>query len=580
MQIQTCKDLPDWDWKSGQFKEDSTTFIKFNRNYFDCGIYYFDGTFNVVKFPKGMSVYHGSAVLADKVAEFPVGISYYKPYDISSSNNIALKVETNSKSFLSAIAMTDESIEEVISQSFPISAGWYADPSTGKIYSGISGNDAISNKRAEYCGQKCINSYKLKKDIIMLILDDDYNIAKLFSTDWMPAKEKGRLADMFQIKQINPVRTNEDNPFTRLRYQTEQRKPDGSVTYVPKQRKSSREWDLPFADWICENVIKKQNYSGYAATSQHTEQHSGQFHLEFIFCNAFSWLYRDLNNILDWQHNPKKYPNNTVKIFIEQLGLYQSTNVNFHAGDLLEHSIWTLLFAEKIMKHLDITHPPIQFDNLSKLTAFSAFIHDIGKMYPEHATRNIKTGHFIYFSMPSHPTDGADYINGPLQLPIYDNDLNKTGVMNIDNLFEEFGIDRKYKEIVGPVVQVHWDLGNYLIELKNGGDKNTLAEHYLNKLLGIYNIDRDHFLNFLYIALIVSMADINGSQPYGYDRISEATVKPNNFELNKASHYFPFVTNMPKQYRGGNVAIVSNIDSAGREFANFIMQKAIQEYRM
>ena len=75
--ITPCGALNDkWDWKNGESYTDTNIEggrTQIIRNYFDCGTYFFDGNFNVVKFPKGMTIYHGSFPLANAVVGFPVG---------------------------------------------------------------------------------------------------------------------------------------------------------------------------------------------------------------------------------------------------------------------------------------------------------------------------------------------------------------------------------------------------------------------------------------------------------------------------------------------------------------------------
>lgn len=550
-----CQNLPNWDWKKGDPFPDNTTMIEFNRNYFDCGIYYFDGTFNVVKFSKGMTLYHGSGVLANAVVTFPVGINFYKPYDMAGGGNIPINPPNNSPEFLAMAATGDESIEEIVAQSIPITAGWYADPSVARLYSGQTTDQRLRS----VCGERCVNAYKLKKDLVFYLLDDDYNIAKLFASDpgVVPEEKKRELAQMFSITNRTPQRTSSANPFTRIRYQ--------------KDRISNRAWDLPFAEWACRVVVTRQGYAGYAATVQYTQAHGGRFHLEFIFCNAFKYLSRDFDNILDWQHNPRNY-SDTVRLFMEQLSLYQSVNVNFHAGDLLQHSIWTLLFAEKIIE-TRIIPPPVDDENFRRLTAFVAFIHDIGKMTPEMTTANEKRKKFIYFSIKPHPEIGAEYILGQKPLNIYNSDLQPIGALNIDDLFRAFGIDdMSNKEAVANVIKFHWDFGEML---RNFNADKTKADYYtdlyIQKILSVYDPgDSLKRKAFFYILLVVSIADIKASQPYGVDRLTNTT---GNIQLNKSSHFYPFVTNMPKQYRGGNVAEVSGINSTGVDLAKMILNK-------
>lgn len=413
----------------------------------------------------------------------------------------------------------------------------------------------------------------------MFILDDDYNISKLLRTEWMDISAKRQLLDMFNLGENYltdlPDRTTSNNPFTRFRY------PEFDPgTNVGKRRQSVRERDLPFAQWMCENVVNIMGYAGYAATSQSSPGVHGVFHQEFIFCNAFAFMDRDLSNVLDWQHfNKGNIPNSeTIKTYMNQLGLYRSYNVNFHAGDLLQHSIWTLLFSEDIMRQNAITQPPQMIDNLDHVTAFCAFIHDIGKMYPDGAKKNEARKNFRYFSISNHPWIGAQYILGELGLPVYDANLNLIGYLNIKKLFEGFGFKYEtYKAYVATVVNMHWDFGEMVRQLNESNWDADLAHNlsvaYLQKIKSTYNPGKNELVNCLYSCLVVSIADVLGSQPYGVGRLEDPAVI--GHRLNKQSYFFPWLTNMPKKYRGGNIDKSSNIGTIGIKFANNIMQYAI-----
>ena len=341
-----CSYMKNWNWKKGDSYKDDTAGVIFERNYFDCGTYFFDGVFNCVSFPKGMMIYHGSSLLADKVVEFPVGIDYYKDFDIA-DNKKNIPVNLNR---LSVAYTLDESLEEIISTMIPITAGWYANPSTAQIYSGYSGTGTQADKN---CGRKCINAYKLDKDVIFVLLDD-YNISKLLhSRDVIvPVHIKKSLMNMFQLKTKTPSKTNSDEPFNRLKY--------------AKNRISSRAFDKPFASWFCGSDLLSQ-YAGFASTMQYSSYHSinsksrNKFHLEFIFCNAFKYLSRDLTNPLDWMYF--NFNLNPIPLYLNELLKYETTNVNFHSGNLFEHSVWSLLFTEDLL-HRGL----LKQDRIEKLT--------------------------------------------------------------------------------------------------------------------------------------------------------------------------------------------------------------------
>lgn len=541
-----------WNWKTGELWEDTSISTSFNRNYFDCGIYYFDGEFNVVKFPAGMSLYHGSGLLADNVVEFPAGIKYYEKYKFDNPHE---NIEIDESNLLSVISTTNESIEEAITKYLPISAGWYSDPGTSQIYSGYTSNNHLN----KICGNRCVNAYKLKKDIILFILDDDFNISKLLASN-IPENIKEYIKKMFTLTSNKPERTNFDNPFQRFKY--------------TKIRKSDRLWDLPFAEWFCGFVTTIKDYSGYAATSQQLFMKKESFHLEFIFCNAFKYLERDLTNILDWQYNNIEYPTDTIRTYMQQLSIYKCTNINVHSGNLLEHSIWSLLYAENLIKH-DKLNIPFYINNneIKKLAIFTSFIHDIGKMSPYDCTSN--DGSFYYRTIDNHSQHGYDYILGTLDLPIIDRNMYISGSINIKELFSNFDIDyEKYKYLVSLVIFMHQEYGlGPLSKLNSNLDTiENLSSQFIQHIFTTYNTfisNKIFALTLIYVLLVVSISDIQATQPYGINRISKMVSQP--FEINKRSDIYPFITNVPKKFRGGNLSTLSKIDTNGIILANTIL---------
>lgn len=574
LNVNTCNDMgldKKWDWKSGELWDDSSTNILFKRNYFDCGVYYFDGVFNVVKFPKDMSLYHGSGMLADNVVEFPAGFKYYEKYNL---DNPESSTDVDVNEILTVVSTTNETIEEAITKYLPITAGWYADPSSSKLYSNRGSNIILNN----ICNDRCISAYKLKKDITMLLLDDDYNIAKLLasSDNIVPIEIKSMLRKMFSIQNDTANRTNSDNPFVRLHYE--------------KDRSSNLQWDIPFSKWICDFLINVQNYAGYAANTQKSISHGGTFHLEFVFCNAFKYLKRDLTNVLDWQHNSVLYPD-MIKTYMQQLSLYKCTNINFHSGNLLEHSIWSLLYCEFNIKNLTIKIPnfsdnnKFSIDDIICLTLFTSFIHDIGKMTPSECKMN--NGSFYYMDIPNHTIFGYEYILGIKNIPIYDSKMNISGYIDIKDLFNVFKVDYdKYKYIIALVILLHQLYGkSYLNQYNQGKPINEVIIDFVKLIINDYYVkyitdyqilkvnDKDTLLLFFYLLLITSISDIEASQPYGINNLTN--MLSTSIELNKRSEYFPFITNMPKKYRGGNIINISKVDTNGVILANSILNYII-----
>jgi hypothetical protein len=575
-----------WDWKSGNSYVENTIGkgIIFERNYFDCGTYFFDGHFNVVKFPKDMTLYHGSFQLANAVVGFPVGIPYYDP----ATPNLP-PVDTI------LAGSSNESIEELISTHVPITAGWYGNLNIARGYS--IGNS--ENNPRKLCGDKCVFAYKLKKDIIMLLLDDDYNIAKIFQNTSLPEDLKIALEFMFDL-------TGKRNSFIIS--------PDklNTIIYPEKKRLSNYTYDGKFAELACTHIINKLNYSGYCANKQTANKthvtHTGGgsrsgFHLEFIFCNVFKWLKRDLMNTNDWENQIAI--NNVdplIKLYYDELDLYETTNINFHSGNLLEHSVWSLLWAEYILnksgdfKRLIIADPIIKNqDNIKKVIVFTSFIHDIGKMsYKIDPTivYNKSRKKFIYFDVKDHMTYGSNFIMSG-NFPIYESDGNHTRDIDIDTLFSKFGIKLKYKLLIIMIIRLHWDFGNILktfnTVLKETSNQVTalnavhkIVDDYLNNIYMMMKpTDNLSFSVFVSSLIIVSISDNLATQPYGVDRIKTKNIIENSpviLSLNKKSSYFPFLTNMPKNYKGINLPVISNLYTTGINLSNEILKYSTTFY--
>lgn len=559
-QIEPCQNIRPWDWKLGiDTHEEIYGPVHIFRNYFDCGIYFFDGTFNVVKFPAGMTIYHGSAVLADNVVAFPVGVPYYD------------KTGPNVPVNMNLITTGNESIEAVISENFPITAGWYGDFNAARIYSAAENNPA-DTRLANVCQDRCVFAFKLTKDVVFFLLDDEYNIGKLMYTNdaVFPAEQKDHLAHMYELRNLN---IEEGDRFNRIKFVDR------------KNRISFRDHDIPFSTWMCHNMIGGLGYAGLAAGNQHTIHHGGVFHLEFIFCNAFKWMERDLTNIHDWQHF-RDIPNPAIATYINQLKLYESANVNWHAGDLLEHSVWTLLWTEDIIEGVGdfaVLSMADETDDTKRVIAFSAFIHDIGKVEPLRERNrgdevyNPHTGKYIYNSIREHPQYGRDYIMGARRFPIMGPNNTRIGSLNIDDLFAGFGVDLTDRVAVATIVEFHWEFGIILRDLNSGRDSAYIQRSintFLDNIITASGARRNKilFIKIVQAVLIVSIADIKATQPYGVGRLYREG--PDQANLNKSSTFFPYITNMPKEYKGGNISETSRLIPVGVDLAVDILNIA------
>jgi hypothetical protein len=263
-----------------------------------------------------------------------------------------------------------------------------------------------------------------------------------------------------------------------------------------------------------------------------------------MFCNPIKWLKRNLTNPLDWQHaNLKDAPIEIARL-LDQMALYKSTNVDFHAGNLLEHSIWSLLFAEQLVLNMPKYGMPDP-DTQRKIAA-AAFIHDIGKMAPNNDKVTKRSHDYVYFSIPDHTEIGGDYIRGTRPLPILDKNMNQIGAFNIYDLLGELGFRQEDLDNLAKIIDLHWELGNY-IQRWQGYDDLKTVDAYIDHVG--YSAEGPKPFMFFYALIVVSIADVLASQPYGMNNLTA--------ELNHHSRFFPFISNVPKKYRGGDIADVT-----------------------
>jgi hypothetical protein len=507
-----CEKIHDWDWINGDEKHIITKEgFNLSFNYFTCSTNFFDGIFHCVKFPKGMRLYHGSPYLAYFNNEYPAGINYYNQHI-----NINLLINTLEKN--------KSNIDEAIANQISVEPAWFSSYNIAQLYS-------LRNRQFPVCKDKCIATYRLKNDATFILINNDFNIWKILSNEAIPKEIKQNLKQMFSLQQavINNI--------------------DGKITIKNKIRKSDVKYEIPFAKWLCQNV----NYAGYAADVTKTDTRG--FHLEFMICNPIKWLERDLSSPIDWQYFSTYLIPPETKQLLEQMKLYKSINVNFHAGNLFEHSIWSALFAEQII--FNTPHIlKILFNTEDLRVSFSkkivaiALLHDIGKMDPFHSKSERRESDFIYFSIKDHPEIGGQYIRGTKQIPVLNlKTLEVEKFFNIKKLFNELGLDYSTElETVAKIIDLHWQLGILMYDPDG-----------VNKYLSLLNSSKD----FIFAILIISIADILASQPYGVNNLTA--------ELNHHSKFFPFISNVPRKYKGGNIADTSA--EKRKEFINKISNK-------
>ena len=545
-------------WLDGQGELDSTGQPK---DYFTCAEYLLLDGYKIAKFPRGMSLYHGSFAFGNTNSEYPIGKNFYRPVSERESRERILPEQASQDS---------ESVVSILASNSGVSPSWYTDRQTSSLY---------LNDMRKIC-VNCRFRYVTKDDIYMLLINDDDNIIQFFNLALI--QEDYEILDV--ILEMNG-------------YLDENFKPDygkfrddiATGTLSHKNRFSKAEPDSQFAIWICENVIGPNNFSGYASPDVFSSYHGGLFHLEFIFCDATLHLER----ILDTPE--PESPN--VKLFVAEMKKYVTTNVNFHAGNLYQHSCWIVLYTEYLA---DIVHIP---DEYVRFMSIAAFFHDVGKMtfsWPSYS--NEYRQEIDYYTVPDHSEIGRNYILGLSHLHRMDSDGQKSSeTIPVSRVIEEMiseGIGSEgegsselidqdidfWRSYCSFITAIHWTLGDNLYRkvsaprlwkleslLRSGEvipddyeyEMGLISRYidYLDREISRANfhvpIDTKLRKFFIHSALIISTADIMASQPF--NAINNVKIVPgqiSHYEREiRRSRFFDFIEDVPKIYPGGNLAV-------------------------
>lgn len=125
---------------------------------------------------------------------------------------------------------------------------------------------------------------------------------------------------------------------------------------------------------------------------------------------------------------------------------YKTTNTEFHAGDVLEHSIWSALYANHLFATGDRRVQDIN-PKLRDTIVITCLLHDIGKGGDEQ---------YRFFDKPSHPEIGGHYF----EMGQYPNPP-----INLRKIIEELN-QAKYYKLITFLVRWHWAIGDTLREGK------------------------------------------------------------------------------------------------------------------
>lgn len=570
MKIKPCKDY-NWKVLPGHWKDKYGK----ERYWFDCGKYLYDGNFNIIIFPKGMSLYHGSASLTYFAGEYPLGIDYYKSgIDPLNSYQKALLKNPNTNINYK---------KRLLDKKQNINISYYGDYEVAVTYSKKPIQIDGSNPFVLNCGGNCISAYKLKKDINMLNLYDPFNLYILLTENYLKSDVKDILSKAYDISTVNnfvdlyeKIKPN-NLDTSQDSFQKLQQAYDPFRRFLMKsQRGTLRDNDYLVPREIL-TIVVKLGYSGFVnpRTPYLEGSYKGQYRFaELVFGkDVLNFIERDFSNIYDWQYFDTKRLFDEIGVLVKDMYKYKTFNIDFHAGDLYEHSIWTALYIQKMFKIGSIWTEGIDSYYMSSLV-IAGFLHDIGK-----------GGDLVYtyFDKPNHSLTGFEYFKQIRKYEYRDEDGN-ISILNIPELLKNINIiDDNMKNLISFLILSHWEFGYYINQIKDD-NINEIAQNYKNVLdQMIYTSEVILPHNLLYrMAMLISSCDIMASQVYiptdKFTELSEeVNINPKRLinDLNAYLDDYPYLTNRPKVHRGANKYEELEIEKKGLLLRNNIL--AIEE---
>lgn len=528
--------------------EDWTDRFGRSRYWYDCGQFYFDGTFNVVKFPKGMSFYHGSQSLARANAEFPFPDYYNSQQGGARISDAELQdlIRSAGRKYADPKERRDY-IFEKIQEKLPISTTFYGDINVAKDYSSRGGTMS--------CGDKCVMAYKLKRDAVFINIYDPYNILVLLTTKFLDENIKQKIIKSYRLtEQIKDYVAEASTPeklealktdpvsYLRLQYIFEPFQrffPSGYGSHRSSLRQTDGEkFEIPNQ---LLRVFNRKNYAGYInpRTLDVTVRDNiiPRF-AEIVFGKTImKYVERDTLNKYDWQYNDNTPPGEFKKL-LDILKVYKNWGLQYDQGNLYQKSIWTTLYIQKeINDQQSIWITPDMFGsrNLLKVISLASLLCNIGKTGTAVFSLSIDQLYTVDASeiVPSVASVDADKLLREINMV----DSRKFLLF----LIESNGLFRKY-------------FNTALMER----NLDQTSSEYLRKIIDIcrrYNPLPEEYKIMIKSSILLEICDIMGQTAFvdidGFDNFLMNLDNPTSIKtLNAYLEPFPFITNQPQIHTG------------------------------
>lgn len=245
-----------------------------------------------------------------------------------------------------------------------------------------------------------------------------------------------------------------------------------------------------------------------------------------------------------------------IEKLVKDLQAYHTTNRNFHSGDVLDHTIWTMMFVQdaitnranpihSVLEYVTHIAPPSL--NIQRICIIASFLHDIGKG---------GDGHTTFFDKSGHEEVGANMIkNNTYYLLDGTTNLLSKQKLDFNTLFTELNCNSLERLIITVLVAGHYLIGS-IRRINNDMQEAYERESYLflkyiGKLCSQFGLSdylekhTDYFKYIVWMQMIICIADVLASRPYTGnetevsfpDRPNYKLYNPTSSQLSRFSSY-------------------------------------------
>ena len=226
---------------------------------------------------------------------------------------------------------------------------------------------------------------------------------------------------------------------------------------------------------------------------------------------------------------------------------YTTTNVNWHAGDLYAHSVWTALtleqwFEEKKFWIVDVD------SKYKNLLIIAGYLHDIGKG---------GDGEKKYFTKPNHPQTGFQYLTQSKPYQLINSPIDN---FDTSSYLNQLNFSETEQKIIAVLAGIHESFGlNVMAKVNNYTSiekRNKIYKEFLQDIDALCkeaSIPLDK--QILIMSIAINAADVKAAQEVVYD-----------------SKLFVFPEVVEKKHTGGNPYQTFKFDTKGKIIYNELLK--------